>query len=225
MKGQSRIRFGVCDRMRALVNGQWLLAPRTVEAPRTTVASTREQDVIAALTPWTAHVARKPLHSAEGHEHAESMASGFITLRDGRCLAVRWTHHDAVVAAIAAELDRDCAERELASWLRSRLPGPDDIEHLGHGPWLRKRDGATIPRNLDLRAFASLHRERFEEGALRAAQRRPESDALHAAIARLADMILRARRGEPPLELSDLRDVMPCELKRDGPGSDEPPLQ
>jgi hypothetical protein len=146
------------------------------------------------------------------------MASGFITLRDGRCLAVRWTYHDAVVAAIAAQLDGDDAERELAAWLRSRLPGPDDIEHLGHGPWLRKRDGAHIPRTLDLRAFDGLHRDLFEEGALRAAKRLPESDPSYTAVRRLAEMILRARRGEPPLELSDLRAVMPCEVKRDGPG-------
>jgi hypothetical protein len=148
------------------------------------------------------------------------MASGFITLRDGRCLAVRWAYHDDVIAAIAAQLDRDDPERELAAWLRGRLPGPDDIE-LGYGPWLRKRDGAHIPRTLDLRAFTSLHRDLFEEAALRAAQRLQESDVLYAAVSRLADMILRARRGEPPMELSDCRAVMPSEVKRDGPGSDE----
>jgi hypothetical protein len=150
------------------------------------------------------------------------MASGFITLGDGRCLKVRWTYHDELIAAIAAELDADDAERELATWLRGRLPGPDDIE-LGYGPWLRKRDGAHIPRNLDLRAFASSYRERFEDGALRAACRLREADLLHTAVTRLADMIRRARRGEPPLELSDLRDVLPCKLKRDGPGCDDPP--
>jgi hypothetical protein len=150
------------------------------------------------------------------------MASGFIVLRDGRCLAKRWTFHDAVIAAIAAELDADEAERELEAWLRSRLPGPDDIE-LGYGPWLRKRDGAHSPRKLDLRAFGSSYPDRFEEGALRAARRLLRDDVLHASLARLADMIMRSRRGEPPLELSDLRAVMPRELKHDGPGSDDSP--
>ncbi len=145
------------------------------------------------------------------------MASGFITLQDGRCFSVRWTYHDKVIAAIAGELDRDDNERELAAWLRSRLPGPGDIEHLGYGPWLRKRDGAHIPRTLDLRAFASSQRKRFEDAAIRAAGRIPETDVSQAALTRLADMIARARRGEPPLELSDLTAVRPCELDHDGP--------
>jgi len=132
---------------------------------------------------------------------------------------VRWSYHDAVIAAIAAELDRDEAERTLAAWLRSRLPGPDDVEHLGYGPWLRQRDGAQIPRQLDLRAFTDLYRDRFEDAALRAAQRIAASDALYVAMTRLADMIVRARRGEPPLERSDLREVVPCEVQHDGPGS------
>jgi hypothetical protein len=163
------------------------------------------------------------LDGAPLHDHPATVASGFITLRDGRCLAVRWSFHDAIIAAIAAELDRDDTERELAAWLRGRLPGPDDIEHLGYGPWVRQRDGAHIPRTLDLRAFAASYRDRFEEGALRVAQHLPEADVLHKAVARLADMILRARRGEPPLELSDLRAVKPRELNRDGPGADDPP--
>jgi hypothetical protein len=146
------------------------------------------------------------------------MASGFLTLGDGRCLAIRWAYHDAVIAEIAKELDRDEGERELAAWLRGRLPGPDDIEHLGHGPWLRKSDGAHVPRKLDLRVFTTRHRQRFEEGALRVAQRLPDGHDLHGVFARLADMILRARRGEPPLELSDSRVVRPSEPAHDGPG-------
>jgi hypothetical protein len=47
-------------------------------------------------------------------------------------LCVRWGYHDEVIAAIAQELEGDDSDRELAAWLLTRLPGSDDLEHLGY---------------------------------------------------------------------------------------------
>jgi hypothetical protein len=149
------------------------------------------------------------------------MASGFITLRDGRCLSVRWRWHDEAVAAVAAALDQNGAEPALAAWLRSRLPRAEDQEDLGYGPWRRVLDGAIVPRTLDLRAFAGAYQQAFEDGVLRAASTVLQTERLHPVLARLAEMVVRSRRSDPPLELSDCCVIMPRDVERDGPAMDD----
>ena len=53
------------------------------------------------------------------------VASGFLILSDGRCLARNWAAYDAVLRAVAEQLD---ATLELRAWLLLLLPGPDDEE-------------------------------------------------------------------------------------------------
>ena len=63
------------------------------------------------------------------------MASGFLILADGRCLACRWWAYDAVIKAVAEQLGGSDAALALREWLLSLLPGPDDEQHIGYGPW------------------------------------------------------------------------------------------
>ncbi|MDB5353477.1 MAG: hypothetical protein JWN86_4724, partial [Planctomycetota bacterium] len=78
------------------------------------------------------------------------VASGSLVLPDGRCFAPRWSSYDAVLRAVADELEAPEAA-DLRGWLLGLLPGPADEEHVGYGPWYRAADGQLIERTLDLR--------------------------------------------------------------------------
>jgi len=97
------------------------------------------------------------------------MASGFLILSDGRCFARRWSAHDDVLRAVAVELDdRHSALRE---WLLSLLPGPNDEEHIGFGPWVRRADQRVIQRYLDLRELTLENQKILQQAMLRAGER------------------------------------------------------
>jgi hypothetical protein len=68
------------------------------------------------------------------------MASGFLVLPDGRCFAPRWSAYDVILRAVADQLDSSEVSA-LRSWLIGLLPGPNDEEHVGYGPWYRRSDG------------------------------------------------------------------------------------
>jgi hypothetical protein len=104
---------------------------------------------------------------------------------------------------------------ELRMWLLAQLPGPNDDE-LGHGPWIRGKDGAHVERFIDLREFTPEDQLHFADAVLRAAEVAAESD--RALISELADMVARHRRGEPPLVRSDWREVIPSRGRKIGPG-------
>ena len=53
------------------------------------------------------------------------MASGFIILRDGRCLSVTHAAHDAVLHSIAAAM-QDATP--LHAWLLTQIPVEMDVE-------------------------------------------------------------------------------------------------
>jgi hypothetical protein len=142
------------------------------------------------------------------------MASGFIVLPDGRCLARRWCAHDAVVSAVADEV----AAAPLRQWLFEQLPGPDDDEELGYGAWFRESDKTTVMRFFDLRLMTSENQRLFCDAAKRAASLSREEDWLTRCLSDLADMISRMESGEPPLSKSDWIDVIPPEGDRIGPG-------
>ena len=152
------------------------------------------------------------------------MASGFIILQDGRCFAKRWWRYDAVLREVITELNRSRQEQELAIWLRSLLPGPDDVEELGYGAWLRKSDGEIISRHLDIRELTVGNQNRFNQSVLRALSRLKETEHNNltedtiTCLSLIADMIECAERGEPPLSLSDWVCVEPPSGKRLGPG-------
>jgi hypothetical protein len=142
------------------------------------------------------------------------MASGFIVLADGRCFARRWSAYDDVLRAVAAEL-----EGTLQAWLLSLLPGSEDEEHLGHGPWLRKSDQLIVERFLDIRELTTENQRRFHDAVKRANERITSSkeSVLKVCLSDLADMVNRADRGETPLSRSDWRTIKPPQGKRIGP--------
>ena len=155
------------------------------------------------------------------------MASGFIILQDGRCFAKRWWRYDAVLREVITELNCNQQEQELAIWLSSLLPGPDDEEELGYGAWLRKSDGEIISRHLDLRELTGANQYRFNQAVRRALTRLEETkpnnltEDMITCVSLITDMIECAERGEPPLSLSDWVCVEPPSGKRLGPGWDE----
>lgn len=56
------------------------------------------------------------------------MASGFIILKDGRCLARRWTTYDYIIELIIEDLsnDRNKEAKEFKEWLQTLIPGEGD---------------------------------------------------------------------------------------------------
>ena len=56
------------------------------------------------------------------------MASGFIVLRDGRCLSLVHAIHDEVLRSIAESLD---VGSPLRTWLATQTPADDDVD-LGY---------------------------------------------------------------------------------------------
>src|SRR5262245_15675089 len=129
------------------------------------------------------------------------MASGFLVLPDGRCLARRWRAHDTVLRWIADALAADPAASRLEAWLRRQIPGPDDIEELGFGAFLRRRNGTeeVVLKHLDLRRLAPEQQRLFCDAAKRARQVVPDDEWARVCLDDLVDMIERGERGEPPL--------------------------
>lgn len=146
------------------------------------------------------------------------MPSGFLVLPDGRCLARRWSAHDAVLRAVAEQLALDPAARELTRWLLEQLPGSDDDEEIGCGAWARRSDGQVIVRRLDLRLMMPEHQPQFCRAAKHASPPADAEDWLRSCLEDLADMVARYERGEPPLSKSDWREVVPPEGGPIGPG-------
>jgi hypothetical protein len=146
------------------------------------------------------------------------MASGFLILPDGRCFARRWSAYDEVLGEIAKSLQEVPGERDLKSWLLLLLPGPEDEEHVGYGPWFRVADQKLVERFIDLRELTENSQQLFMRAAKSAASR-PHSDSwLQQSLLDLADMIQRIEQGEPPLTKSDWREVIPSQGRRIGPG-------
>jgi hypothetical protein len=158
------------------------------------------------------------------------LASGFLVLSDGRCFARRWSAHDAVLRAVAEQLDGSLQAADLRDWLFTQLPGPEDEEHVGYGPWFRKADQQLVDRFLDLRELMTENQRLFHQAARRAGERAGSDqrenwpDWLCASLKDLADMAARADRGEPPLSRSEWREVVPSKGRRIGPGWDIPAL-
>ena len=143
------------------------------------------------------------------------MASGFIILRDGRCLSVRHAIHDSVLRSIASVL----IGAPLGEWLGKQVPIDTDVE-LGYA-FVRAANGEHVSRELDTRALTESNQELFKRAAREA---RPIAEAyapladVESALNRLRKMLDLCDEGRPPLELSDwTAQAPPCE-KRTGPG-------
>ncbi|HEV3343162.1 MAG TPA: hypothetical protein VG125_22505 [Pirellulales bacterium] len=146
------------------------------------------------------------------------MASGFLVLPDGRCLARRWSAHDEVLRAVAAQLGEEPAAQDLKHWLLEQLPGASDEEELGYGAWFRTADQQIVVRHIDLRQMTVVNQQLFCEAAKRAALAEYPEEWLRGCLSDLAEMIVRGERGEPPLSKSDWREVVCPEGGPIGPG-------
>jgi hypothetical protein len=144
------------------------------------------------------------------------MPSGFITLPDGRCLARRWIYHDDVVRSVANMLSG--MGQPLGKWLLGQLPGPNDIDELGYGAWLRQSDQTIVVRHIDTRNLTPANQRLFCEAAKLASNEQYHDKHLARCLLELGEMTRRFESGEPPLSLSDCREVMPHEPARIGPG-------
>lgn len=138
---------------------------------------------------------------------------------DGRCFAPRWSAYDAVLRAVVEQLDPREASA-FRAWLLGLLPGPDDEERVGYGPWYRRADGQLIERLLDLRELTPENQRLFCRAAKRAASRLgPDAPKwLADCVSKLSDMVICIERGEHPLSLSDWIEVRPSEGRHLGPG-------
>ena len=143
------------------------------------------------------------------------MASGFIILRDGRCLSVRHAIHDSVLRSIAAAIEDD----NLRAWLTTQVPADGDID-IGYA-FVRAGSGEHVTRELDTRGFTESNRRSFELAVAEAepiAGPRARLEDVAFALKRLREMVRLCDEGRPPLELSDWTiEARPCE-ERIGPG-------
>ena len=142
------------------------------------------------------------------------MASGFLVLPDGRCLARRMLAHDEVVRAIANEV----VVEPLRKWLLEQLPGPDDELSIGYGPWFRKSDRTIVPRIIDVRLMTLENQQLFCDAVKRAALVHHDEEWPARSLSDFADMISRMERGELPHTKSDWIHVLPPRGERIGPG-------
>ena len=146
------------------------------------------------------------------------MASGFIILRDGRCLSLRHAVHDAVLPSIATALNSATAFHQ---WLAAQVPGETDAD-LGYA-FVRAADGAHVSRELDTRDRTAPNLTLFERAAREAkpipGPCAPDED-VNRGLQRLRKMLDSCDEGRPVLESSDWTvEAAPCQT-RIGPGWD-----
>ena len=144
------------------------------------------------------------------------MASGFIVLRDGRCLSVRHAIHDAVLQSLVAAIGE---ASPLGEWLATQVPRDADVD-LGYA-FVRAGSEEHVSGVLDTRELTEPNRKLFESavrGAEAAAGPRAPVEDVAVALGRLREMLRQCDNGRPPLALSDWTDVVPPDGNRIGPG-------
>lgn len=132
--------------------------------------------------------------------------SGFIILNDGRAWTASNGAFDAVIEALAEELQRYNSGNDLAIWLleqRSGVKGPG----LG---------------SIDIRELTQPNQQLLLnaiEQIADAAELPKPLDSWSAKVRLLARMVASYRRGEPPMALNpDMKDIVPSTGKHSGPG-------
>jgi hypothetical protein len=88
------------------------------------------------------------------------MASGFIILSDGRCLAPRYTGYDYLLELAVSEMADSGEERAFKAWLQTRVPAEGDIES-GFGGFIKPITHENVIRHLDLRELTPANQERL----------------------------------------------------------------
>jgi hypothetical protein len=143
------------------------------------------------------------------------LASGFIILKDGRCLAVRNATYDALLRSVMAAMEDGSS---LRAWLHDQIPSALD-DDFGYA-FIRATDGEHVDRYLDLRGLTAANRSVFDIAVRRAEPVEgpfaPVEDVIWA-LQRFREMLDRCDRGEPPLELSDWTCEAPPVERRIGP--------
>ncbi|WP_276482519.1 hypothetical protein [Paraflavitalea pollutisoli] len=156
------------------------------------------------------------------------MASGFIILSDGRCLARRWTFYDLifelVIEVLSADQDQDELKIAFCNWLRTQIPSSEDIEC---GYCFIRPDGENVVRHFDLRELTPGNQEIFWKAIQRILIRdilQPEKDEYDLIRIKVFKIFLRmkklADRLDHPDNLSDWRKgyTEPPSGERVGPG-------
>ncbi len=135
------------------------------------------------------------------------MASGFLTLEDGRCFARRMWLVTNILHLINEELKKIPNTREFSLFLEEYIPDPDD-ESNGYGGFIRKETGESIMVDIDLRELAPENRTFFWQAAQKALNKQHTENLTEEKsdiflLTYLLDMHKRIVKGEPYWELSD----------------------
>jgi hypothetical protein len=153
------------------------------------------------------------------------MASGFIILKDGRCLVRRWTTYDYIIELVIENLRNEGKDKPLKEWLRTLIPEEDD-EYNGYGGFIKKSTGEEVQRWLDLREMTKENQALFWLALQRAVTTLiaiSDNEANQENIA-LLKLMLKMKHladiGDNPDNLSDWRpgDVEPPTGRQIGPG-------
>ena len=156
------------------------------------------------------------------------MASGFIILKDGRCLSRRWTYYDYLIELAIKELSniRHKNTENFKNWLQTLIPKEGD-EYNGYGGFIRQADGENVQRWLDLRELTTENQQLFWDSLQRTltnliteGQLNKRNDDLINLLKQFLKMKHLADIGDNPDNLSDWQKgyVEPPTGKQTGPG-------
>ncbi len=152
------------------------------------------------------------------------MASGFIILKDGRCFARRWTGYDEIIRIAIMELEHLENGGELADWLKLQIPDAQDDDNADAGwGFHNARVNDWVIRELDLRSLTKENQLLFLRAIQNGQRRLIENGENYASVSLdffnlFCDMMERADKGEPPMELTDWNKLAdPC-TEKNGPG-------
>lgn len=156
------------------------------------------------------------------------MASGFIILKDGRCLSRRWTHYDYLIELAIKELSSMKGKKaeDFKGWLQTLIPQEGD-EYNGYGGFIRKANGENVQRWLDLRELTTENQQLFWDSIQNTLSNLITKDKLHKDNENLISLLKRFLKmkhlvdiGDNPDNLSDWVKgyIEPPSGKRSGPG-------
>ena len=150
------------------------------------------------------------------------MASGFWYLEDGRCFARSVQGMGYFLSFINTEIEKIEGAKPFSEYLSQFVHDDEDIPN-GYGGFIRFDTNENIMQVFDLREFTIENRNYFWQGAqsaltklIQASNSNFEGVIVNLKI--LLDMHKRITKGEPPNELSDIREPYPWSGKKLGSG-------
>lgn len=152
------------------------------------------------------------------------MASGFIILKDGRCFARRWTGYDEIIRIVITELEIIENGQALADWLNLQIPNSKDKEGEDAGwGFHNSRIDEWRNRKLDLRSLTQENQVLFwlaiQKGKSKLTERGEDYSPLSLDFFNLFyEMMERAEKGEPPMELNHWIKLAEACNEKNGPG-------